>query len=252
MLSNADAYTYSTYFHKDRNGKLRAGPIWDLDLTYGNDLFMWYLDRSKTNVWQFQYGGNDGSRFWRDLFYNSQFRCYLSKRWNELILPGQPLNQASLEAFIDQTANIYFRSGGKGLPAMGQRREVIAQRISNIKSFIAARIAWMTTNLGSYSTCSNVIVPQLTITKIMYHPQTTTQFPDGDDLEFLEIRNTGSTCGKPQRHLFPGNRVRLPVPGKCNAGRRSVCDNSKQCHRIPVEIRIRTLWRIYKAALQQR
>ncbi|MRR20381.1 secretion system protein Por, partial [bacterium] len=56
FASNADAYTYSTYFHKDRNGKLRAGPVWDLDLTYGNDLFMWYLDRSKTNVWQFQYG----------------------------------------------------------------------------------------------------------------------------------------------------------------------------------------------------
>ncbi|MCI0523450.1 MAG: CotH kinase family protein, partial [Bacteroidales bacterium] len=94
FASNADAYTYSTFFHKDRNGKLRAGPIWDLDLTYGNDLFMWNLDRSKTNVWQFQYGGNDGSRFWRDLFYNAQFRCYLARRWNELTAPGQPLNQA--------------------------------------------------------------------------------------------------------------------------------------------------------------
>ena len=33
--SNADAYQYSTFFHKDRNGKLRAGPIWDLNLTFG-------------------------------------------------------------------------------------------------------------------------------------------------------------------------------------------------------------------------
>lgn len=71
FAANADAYTYSTYFHKDRNGKLLAGPVWDLDLTFGNDLFMWSLDRSKTNEWQFQYGGNDGSRFWHDLFYNS-------------------------------------------------------------------------------------------------------------------------------------------------------------------------------------
>jgi len=37
LAANADAYQYSTYFHKDRNGKLRAGPIWDLNLTYGYD-----------------------------------------------------------------------------------------------------------------------------------------------------------------------------------------------------------------------
>ena len=29
ISSNADSYGLSTYFHKDRNGKLRAGPVWD-------------------------------------------------------------------------------------------------------------------------------------------------------------------------------------------------------------------------------
>jgi hypothetical protein len=47
LASNVDAYTFSTFYHKDRNGKLRAGPIWDLNLTYGNDLFIWGFDRSK-------------------------------------------------------------------------------------------------------------------------------------------------------------------------------------------------------------
>ncbi len=60
--SGADSYTYSAFFHKDRNGKLRAGPVWDMDLTYGNDLFFWGYDRSKTNVWQFSDGENDGSK----------------------------------------------------------------------------------------------------------------------------------------------------------------------------------------------
>src|SRR5690606_6731806 len=46
LSSNADGYQLSTYFHKDRGGKLRAGPIWDFNLTYGNDLFMWGYDRS--------------------------------------------------------------------------------------------------------------------------------------------------------------------------------------------------------------
>ncbi|MDZ7636460.1 MAG: CotH kinase family protein [Bacteroidales bacterium] len=133
FASNADAYTYSTYFHKDRNGKLRAGPVWDLDLTYGNDLFMWYLDRSKTNVWQFEYGGNDGSRFWRDLFYNSQYKCYLSRRWNQLIMPGQPLNQASLEDFIDRTAVLITEAAARDYQRWGKTGSH-AQRIQQTLS----------------------------------------------------------------------------------------------------------------------
>ena len=38
---NVDGYEFSTFVHKERNGKLRAGPIWDFNLTYGNDLFLW-------------------------------------------------------------------------------------------------------------------------------------------------------------------------------------------------------------------
>ncbi len=218
FASNADAYTYSTFFHKDRNGKLRAGPIWDLDLTYGNDLFMWSFDRSKTNVWQFQYGGNDGSRFWRDLFYNPQFRCYLSRRWNELIAPGQPLNQATLEAFIDLNAD----SISEAIPREYQRWNKVgshSQRITAMKTFIAARIAWMTANIGSFSACANVTVPQLVITKIMYHPLPTVQYPDDDDLEFLEIRNNSNTTvnlsgiyflGTGLVYQFPANATLVP------------------------------------------
>ena len=103
LSANADAYQFSTYYHKDRNGKLRAGPIWDLNLTFGYDLSIWGYDRSKTNNWQFSNGDNEGPKFWRDLFNNPEFRCCLSRRWNQLIQPGQPLNYSSIEAFIDKT-----------------------------------------------------------------------------------------------------------------------------------------------------
>jgi spore coat protein CotH len=81
LASNPDGYQFSTFFHKDRSGKLRAGPIWDFNLTYGNDLFSMGFDRSRYNVWQFSDGGNDGPKFWRDLFNNPTYKCYLSKRW---------------------------------------------------------------------------------------------------------------------------------------------------------------------------
>jgi len=103
LASNPDAYQYSTYFHKDRRGKLRAGPIWDSDLTFGNDLFFWGLDRSKPSGWQFEEYMNDGSTFWRDLYYNNVFRCYLARRWNELLQEDAPFNHAALGELIDST-----------------------------------------------------------------------------------------------------------------------------------------------------
>ena len=119
LSANADAYQFSTYFHKDRNGKLRAGPIWDNNLTFGNDLFIWDFDRSKTNTWQFSNGDNEGPKFWRDLFNNPDFKCYLSKRWNQLIQPGQPLNLSVIEALIDQTIATISEAIGKGKYEMG-------------------------------------------------------------------------------------------------------------------------------------
>lgn len=193
FASNPDAYQYSTYFHKDRNGKLRAGPVWDIDLSFGNDLFQWYLDRSKTYLWYFEdYYYNNGSTFWRDLFHNTQYKCYLSKRWNELIQPGQPLNQAALNALIDSTVSGISEAVTREYQRWGKSGSH-SQRVADIKSFMSARTDWITSNIGPYGACSNVTVPQLTITKIMYHPQATTQFPDEDDLEYIEIRNTGST-----------------------------------------------------------
>ena len=222
FASNPDAYQYSTYFHKERNGKLRAGPIWDLDLSFGNDLFQWSLDRSRTYLWYFEdYYYNNGSRFWRDLFHNTQYRCYMSRRWNEVIQPGQPFNQASLHAFIDSTVAHISEAVAREYQRWG-KSGIHTQRIADIKTFMAARTDWITSNIGSYSACSDVSVPSLVITKIMYHPQTTTQFPDEEEMEFIEIRNTGTTTVNLSGVYFPGTGFvyRFPAsstlaPGLC-------------------------------------
>jgi hypothetical protein len=188
--SNADSYQLSTFFHKDRNGKLRAGPVWDNDLTYGNDLFLWGFDRSHPDVWQFQSFGNDGSRFWRDLFLNSQFRCYIAKRWNYLTQPGRPLNQSIIEAFIDQTVSLISEAVARENAKWNNVRDH-AKRIAKIKSYLSLRIPWITANLGSFSACSNVITPPLVINRIMYHPESTIYYPESDKQEFIGIFNNG-------------------------------------------------------------
>ena len=212
FASNPDAYQYSTYFHKDRNGKLRAGPIWDLDLSFGNDLFQWYLDRSKTYLWYFEdYYDNNGSTFWRDLFHNSLFRCYLSKRWNEIIQPGQPLCPDSLNALIDMTVAEISQAVTREYQRWGKTGSH-EQRITAIKAFMTERSAWITDNIGSFGACSNVSVPLLTITRIMYHPQTSTLFPDDDEMEFIEIRNTGNTTVNLSGIYFAGTGLVYQFP----------------------------------------
>ena len=188
LASNPDGYQFSTFFHKDRLGKLRAGPIWDFNLTYGNDLFSMGFDRSRYNVWQFSDGGNDGPKFWRDLFNNPTYKCYLSKRWNELIQPGQPLNYNSLVQYIDQIVASISEAKVREHQKWATVPNQVAE-IDNLKLFLWNRISWMTSNLGSYTGCSNIVIPALVITKINYNPYATTS-TESDNLEFVEIQNT--------------------------------------------------------------
>ncbi len=55
LCKNADSYLYSTYLHKDRDdidGKVKYGPLWDYDISFGNATFQ---EGNLTNGWQFEY-----------------------------------------------------------------------------------------------------------------------------------------------------------------------------------------------------
>ncbi len=192
LSANADAYQYSTYFHKDRNGKLRAGPVWDNNLTFGNDLSIWSFDRSKTNTWQFANGDNEGPKFWTDLYADPTFRCYLSKRWNELTQPGHPLNIQTIDNLIDSTLATISEAAVRENNKWGTVPNLSGE-INGIKAWLSMRIAWITTTVGPYSNCNSVPTPPLVITKIMYNPTVSAEFPISNDQEFIEIQNTGNT-----------------------------------------------------------
>tara|TARA_R110002126_G_scaffold291415_2_gene452255 strand:- start:28899 stop:30965 length:2067 start_codon:yes stop_codon:yes gene_type:complete len=189
IASNADSYQFSTYFHKDKGGKLRAGPVWDYNLTYGNDLFLWGFDRSFYDVWQFDYE-NTGAKFWKDLFLDPTFKCYWAKRWFQLTAANGPLHYNTIENKIDAYLNLLSESQTREQ----QRWDTVAEQSNNItamKSWIKNRINWINNTVGSSANCNNVSSPNLVITKINYHP-----LEDGDfsskDLEFIEITNNSN------------------------------------------------------------
>lgn len=216
LSSNVDAYQISTFFHKDRGGKLRAGPVWDFNLSFGHDEFG---DRSHTDIWQFDNGDNEGPRFWKQLFANTEFKCYLSKRWNTLTADGNLLNYTSLSSFIDNTVDMISEAAAREQLRWGTVPDHAAE-ITALKSFISDRIEWITDNVGTFSACNDVVLPSLVINRINYHPGETEEFPESDDLEFIEIKNTGNQTvnltGIYLREL--GISYQFPANAMLNAG----------------------------------
>ena len=185
--SNVDVYSLSTFFHKDRKGKLRAGPVWDYNLAFGHDEFG---ERSRYDVWQFDNSDNNGPKFFKDLFDTPTFRCYMARRWNELTQSGQPLNYNVVCQRIDEI-DAWI---GEGIGRDNQRWHQMNNHTSEIQSmkiWINQRINWLTQNIGSYEGCADVDLPPLVISKIHYHPEDWWAI-DGDRLEFIEITNNGN------------------------------------------------------------
>ena len=197
IASNPDSYQFSTFFHKDRGGKLRAGPVWDYNLSYGNDLFVFDFDRSFYDLWQFEFG-NSGAKFWKDLFSNDTFNCYLAKRWFELTTTNQPLNYSTITSLIDEFVSLLSESQVRELQRWPPQEDwpTVADQTENIaamKIWIQNRIDWIDSNIGSFSNCLNVSVPDLVISKIHYNPQDDEAAGfSSKELEFIEITNNSS------------------------------------------------------------
>lgn len=184
--SNVDVYSLSTFFHKDRNGKLRAGPVWDYNLAFGHDEFGY---RSRYDIWQFDNGDNNGPSFWIDLFETDRFRCYMARRWDELTQSGQPLNYRGVCARIDELNALI----SEGVERDNQRWHKMTNHsysVIEMKEWLQQRTDWLDTQFGSYSGCDEMELPPLVISKIHYHPEDWWGI-DGDRLEFIEITNNG-------------------------------------------------------------
>ena len=184
--SNVDVYQLSTFFHKDRKGKLRAGPVWDYNLADGHDEFG---NRSRYDVWQFNNSDNNGPKFFKDMFDTDLFHCYLARRWNELIQPGQPLNYEEVCARMDEI-DAWISEGVNRDNQRWHKMTNHASELQLMKTWMNQRINWLTVNFGSCEACSEVEVPPLVISKIHYHPEDWWAV-DGDRLEFIEITNNG-------------------------------------------------------------
>ena len=186
FASNVDVYQLSTFFHKDNNGKLRAGPVWDYNLAYGHDEFG---NRSRYDVWQFDNNDNTGPKFWKDLFDTDEFRCYLAKRWFEVTEAGNVWDYNRICNRMDEIDALITEAVARD----NQRWNKMTQHASEVqamKTWIQQRINWLNNHIGSYDNCDDIDLPPLVISKIHYHPMDVDTI-NGNKFEFIQINNNG-------------------------------------------------------------
>lgn len=112
LANNVDAYRLSTFMHKDKNGKLKMGPIWDFNIAFGNAN---YCNGGNFNSWAYKFNEVCPQDFWlvpfwwERLLQDPAFVSNLKERWN--LLRASTFSQASILDKIDGYKESLKKSG---------------------------------------------------------------------------------------------------------------------------------------------
>jgi len=149
LAKNPDAFALSTYYQKDRNGPLKAGPVWDFDLAMGgNDP---WGDRSFDPT---HWGpGTSDSVFRREhydaLFDHAEFTQEYWARWDALL--GGTLKPDTFHAILDgykaQLVEAELRNRARW-PEMAPRNDKFDDEVKALSNWLDARVAWIVQNKG--------------------------------------------------------------------------------------------------------
>jgi subtilisin-like proprotein convertase family protein len=165
LSNNVDAYWLSTFLHKDKNGKLKAGPPWDFDLAFNNAN---YSDGWSTYGWRHDWQAANHDQmpfFWQRIWEDTAFVQQAACRWHEL--REGPLRPDSLSALIADRAAILTAPQAENFtlwpiigvwvwPNVEPLPQSYSEEIARLQGWVADRAAWMDTNLPVLGSCSPV------------------------------------------------------------------------------------------------
>lgn len=163
LAHNADAYRISTFMYKDRGGKLNMGPVWDFNLSLGNDDQVY---RYSPETWIYQYNQNLPNDLWLVPFWWSRlaedpmFRTLVKQRWQEL--RANEWSNNSLHQLITDLTQPLIDDGAvdrnfNRWPVLGVqvwRNHFVGQtydeEIQYIREWLDQRLTWMDSELASW------------------------------------------------------------------------------------------------------
>jgi hypothetical protein len=149
LAKNVDGLRFSAYFHKERGGRLAAGPVWDFDRSFGTP----YDPRAiEPEEWKLTWSDAtdyfaDG--WWGCLFRDPDFRQRYRDRFNAL-LNGE-FSADNLDRIVDATASEVGDAAGRNFRRWTQtppRDNSHAAEIALLKDFLRRRVAWIKTQLA--------------------------------------------------------------------------------------------------------
>jgi CotH kinase protein len=159
LSGNVDAYKKSMFYHKERNGLLKMGPIWDFD---------WALkflgENSFPNGAGWLYKVDPCTQ---DVLY-VPFRKKVCERWQ--FLRANQMHNDQIFGYIDSTALALDEAQARhferwqclgfdsGAPELPPYPTTYAGEVDKLKQFLQQRIAWMDTNLPNIA-CQPTGVP---------------------------------------------------------------------------------------------
>ena len=123
FTKNIDGFRLSTYYHKDRGGKIKQGPAWDYNLSFGNAN---YLRGGHFDGWYGETISGNDYPYWDRLFEDPAFEQAVADRWNEL--RQSTLATEKLLADVDAAVNL-LSDGNPNLdnPAEGEPSNPISR-----------------------------------------------------------------------------------------------------------------------------
>ncbi|MGH8248406.1 MAG: CotH kinase family protein, partial [Gammaproteobacteria bacterium] len=159
MPKQIDGYRLSNFYHKDRNGKLKEGPIWDWNLAFGNAN---YLEGGLTNNYYAPAVGDADYLYYRRLFADPDFHQKHIDRW--FALRTNIFATSNLLARVNAITNLLNESQARDFvkwPRLGtyiwpnpngsvggwhvdfQTPTTYAGIISEMKKWLTGRLAWI-------------------------------------------------------------------------------------------------------------
>ena len=158
VTSNSDAYGWSSYFYKDRNGLMSAGPAWDFDQALCNST---YNEGDRIDAFVIE-KTVDWARpaFWDKLWADTDFETRVKQKWTEYRQGA--LKNERIFAFIDSVASYlneaqehnFTRWPILGIPIWrslpgAEDRDTYQKEVDFMKEWLIAHLSWMDQQLIS-------------------------------------------------------------------------------------------------------
>lgn len=147
LTKNVDAFRFSAYFHKDRDGRLAAGPVWDFDRSMGTP-YDWRT--TAPEEWNQAFNAADyfNEGWWRFLFRDPEFRSRYRERFKALL--NREFSPDALDRVVDRMVSDVGDAAERNFRRWAQfppRENSYAAEVALLKDFLRRRATWIRTQL---------------------------------------------------------------------------------------------------------